>query len=314
MDLGVENGFYMNSIVTIGDTNYFPSIALSALQAKKLYPDITFVIYDWGFNEPQRYFLTNHAGAKIIDWTSKFVDRPIPPAFAQLHSVLKSTATNQIKYRLCKSILKDVLQRDSQGKEWLLAQKPYCLLDWSKKYGDGTMLFLDGDAFMVSRIDEIFDGESQISVTIRRPHELDFAYGHCQVINTGVIAFTGTNVIRNQIIEAWIEKMQENFEYLVEQSAMTRLIFPRGNLSEPLDETSLTVGERQVSVKLLTCEMYNYNWIEEGVDAKVNKIVHFKGGRHSGARFRDLASGLGFQKELDIIYQVGASEAGILQS
>lgn len=286
-----------NSIVTIGDTNYFPSVALSLLQANRLHPECSFAVYDWGFTEGERRFLRNE-GAMIIDWRERFVQNPIPRVRVRVQTTLSSGASLRVKYMLVRHAITDILKNGQQGKEWLLAQKPYALLDWSKRNPEGTMLFLDGDALLMSRIDEIWNEQSELSVTVRRKAEVDFSFGYCQVINTGVIAFSGSTEVRSDIIQSWIDKMQERFEYLIEQSAMTRMVFNR--------EKKLILGSIErfdtkggtYSARILDCDTYNYNWIEEGVEPNQNKIVHFKGGRHSGRRFLELACTLGLERDL----------------
>ena len=288
------------SIITIGDTNYFPSIALSALQARKLHPECSFVIYDWGFTEGEKEFLQGKAGARVIDWQCNFKDNPIPPASltTRITSTLFSAAPLKVKLMLIKATISDMAKNGQKGKEWLLAQKPYSLLDWSNRNPEGTILFLDGDAFLMAKIDEIWSEQSELAVTVRRNNEINFSYGHCQVINTGVIAFSGTTETRQKIIQSWINTMQGKFEYLAEQSAMTRMVF---NHEQAVKQNSVKQFDTQsgvYSARILDCDTYNYNWIEEGVDPIKNKIVHFKGGRHSGERFWDLAKSLGLEKDL----------------
>ena len=93
---------------------------------------------------------------------------------------------------------------------------------------------------------------------------------------------------------------KQTYEYLVEQTALTRLIlgYEESNRARVGNKFNLTIGGSKIVTELLNCEMHNYNWIEEGVDPEKNKIVHFKGGRHSGQRFIELVGALGLEKEL----------------
>ncbi len=290
-----------NSIITMGDTNYFPTIALSALQARKLHPECKFAVYDWGFTDGERRFLRDEAKVITIDWRTQFVDIALPSSIMRIWSILTGGAPLRVKQVLLREAINDLIKNGRQGKEWLLAQKPYALLDWSNRVGAGGMLFLDGDAFLMGRIDEVWDDQCDMSVTVRRENEINFAYGHCQVINTGVLAFNGNPRDRGNIIQGWIDRMQEKFEYLIEQSAMTRLVFEREQQLVRGGVKEFVAKAGCYSARILDCDTYNYNWIEEGVDPTRNKVVHFKGGRHSGERFWQLAKELGFERELEYI-------------
>lgn len=284
-----------NSFVTIGDSNYFLSVAISAIQAEKFHPDCRFGVYDWGFSSKEREFFLTRQNVDLIDWSQGFVGVPFPDGF------LKALERWMCERRPLGPSVFEIFKQPNKRREWLFAQKPYCLLDWASRQGTGNFIFLDGDAFIVQSVNELQTMPADIGVTLRRQNELDFRYGSCSVLNAGVIAFVGGSAKNIGFIEVWIDKMNRINERWIEQTALTRLIFGYidSNLVKPNTFVSLTRDTQRWCISILDCEDFNFNWIEEGVDPQKNKVVHFKGGRHSGKRFSELACAIGMREELE---------------
>lgn len=278
----------------MGDSNYFVSIALSVMQAEKIHPECLFGVYDWGFSSKEKAFFLARPSVVLINWSGKFVEKPFPDN--SIRSCIR-------KWKYI-SVIRDVFKRQKRQKrqrEWFLAQKPYCLLDWAAQNHTKNFIFLDGDAFLMGNVNELFNLPEDMGVTLRRQHEIDFRNGRCQVLNSGVIAFVGGKDKNISLIEQWIKEMQETTEYLVEQTALTRMIlgYEAPPKLTPGVTKKLAHGPKEYNVAIMDCERFNYNWIEEGVDPGINKVVHFKGGRHSKNRFKDLLQSIGLQREFD---------------
>ena len=296
-------------IVTIADSNYFPSVAISAMQASKFHPESAFIVYDWGLKSFEKVFLRNH-GARIVDWQSRFVELPIP-SFSipkRIRSIVKSDARTRSKLKLARDTIVDGITNKRRNREWLYAQKPYVLAHCSEHSPDGTILFLDGDAFLVNSIEEFFSEPSELKVTIRRKEEISFAFGYCRVINAGVIGIAGSENTRRKIISEWIKKMQELVDDCVEQTALTRLIYGKSCVAVPEEIRRVKMRQGSFKAKILECDTYNYNWIEEGVNPDKNKIVHFKGGRHNEENFFRLSMAVGLSEEVEVIKDLRRSE------
>ena len=247
--------------------------------------------------------MINKTNATVIDWKKKLVENPIPKItiIQLMQNILSSSAPLIKKYGQIKGGILDYWKNGHKGREWLFAQKPYIIMDWSDRNLDGTFLFLDADAMLYGNINEIWNDKTHLSVTIRRDQEINFSFGYCHVINTGVIAFSGSPKIRKDIIQAWINKMQGRFENLIEQSSLTRLLF---NCKEDICRGGIRQFKTALgtySARVLDGEVYNHTYIEEGASPDHNKILHFKGGRHSGERYKVLLKNLGFQDDLAYI-------------
>lgn len=214
----------MKYFITIGDANYLKYIEASVCNVARFHPDGFVIVYDWGFTNLQREALKRYNNVDLIKW--KFIKNPYPRSFAA-----------------------------SNRKEWLLAQKPYCFLDFALQCRK-PFVFLDGDAYLVKPVPELFKSGFDIAVTLRRPDERDYARGRCRVVNSGVFAMRDLS-----ILDKWIERMQTTDERLVEQTALTRLLYEDG-----LD----------INIKELPCEQYNFYWIDRALPPDV-KVVHYKG-------------------------------------
>ncbi len=279
---------YLN-FVTMGDEKFFDSILLSMQQAQKFYPESHFYIYDWGFTREQVVELSQGIdNVHIIDWKSSFnCVRAVRVLALQywFKQLIK-------KYLLLNSRLKGSLYEKTskfRKHEYLMVQKPFIILDCVKRC-QGKLIFLDGDAFLINKIDELLSVEFDVGLTLRRKHEIHNEKNKCQVLNAGVLFFMGAHEKTEAFLKQWIRTMIHTYEYLIEQTALTRMT-EKDNptiYNDYYNTGIVIVDGLSIKVKVLPCESYNFNWIEEGVDKKKNKIVHFKSGRHTKKQFNKL--------------------------
>lgn len=217
-------------IVTMGDEKFYPYIERSVAQAGKLYPDEDMVIYNWGFTPQQVSRLRRFPNVlRVYKW--HMVQTPFRKAKVNSH-------------------------------EWFLAQKPYCYRHFLT-YHATTFLFIDGDAWLLDRVDELRDPEVDICVTVRPEKDQTFGFDECRVINSGVFWLNNP-----ALIEAWITEMHNTRERLIEQTALTRLLYN--------DST-------QFSFRAFPCEVYNHYWPDDPPPG--TKVRHLKG-RKAKRRFR----------------------------
>ena len=272
------------SFVTIGDDAFFDSIEISVQQAHRFYPDASFYIYDWGFTDTQRASLRAESNVEeIVSWTD----------WEEVDAINRRASLQHLKRHLYRflpiSYASSGEIEKNREREQNYAQKPFCLLDCLKRCRS-RLIYLDGDAFLVNRIDALLDEDFDVGVTLRRPEEIVNKQNQCQVLNAGVLVFNGPPTRTEAFLRQWIRRMESTYEYLVEQTALTRLIEDGcpGVFDQYYNREQLALPEREVTVNVLPCERYNFNWIEEGVDPDTTSIVHFKGGRHDEGQFRKL--------------------------
>jgi hypothetical protein len=279
------------SFVTIGDENFFDSIWISVQQANCFYPDASFYIYDWGFTDNQRTRLeTTENVAEVVSWDNHI----------KVSSIEKLAFIRKVKSHIYRHLSSSYASpeeiEEARQREQNYAQKPFCLLDCLER-SRSRLVYLDGDAFLVNQIDGLLQEDFDIGVTLRRQHEIVNERNQCQVLNAGVIFFNSEVEGTEVFLKNWIRRMKSTYEYLAEQTALTRLIEDEcpGIFEDYYSEGIASFSKCNLKVKVFPCEKYNFNWIEEGVDTTTTSIVHFKGERHSGDRFRNLLQEVGIR-------------------
>ena len=183
------------NFMTIGDEAFFKTVEISVRQARRLYPDATFYVYDWGFNTEQRTSLSQTQGVEMVDWRERFVDASVLnkvewlDIMAGIRSRQWHGLTRAVRQGTAKALGRSRRRLEFEKRVF---QKPFCILDCLGRSAN-ELVFLDGDAFLVNKIDEAFDGTFDVAVTVRRFHEMEFGYNCCQVINSGVLFFAGSS-------------------------------------------------------------------------------------------------------------------------
>ena len=207
---------------------------------------------------------------------------PVPQVSKDLKSKLKRVIKKYILFEPSFWETKETKLQRYKLVHRIHVQKAYCMLEYAKSC-DKRFIFLDADAFLLSRVDELFDNPFDIGVTLRRQSELLFEFNNCTILNSGVIFFNSNSEKAIPFIEAWITEINNTLERITEQTALSRMIHRiKPDIFSNYYQSGILIlnDEKQVSVEILPCEEYNYNWVEEGIDYKKVKVVHFKSGRH----------------------------------
>lgn len=273
----------MNKInfLTIWDKNYFHTILFSVKQINKIYPESEIIIYDWWFTEKQKIELNENRNIIIENW--KIINLNLKLKYTG--DILLNIYLFFAKYLifLRKSRYKKLVNREN-----MLANKVLCFLDYNNKYKE-NFIFLDWDAFIINKID-FTKIDSDIWLTIRRSHELNFKKWVCRLINSGVIFFLWWFEKNKLFLKKWENEMYVNNEYLIEQSSISRIIEKYNKKLFYIDKENIIIelSKKKISIKPLSCEVYNYNWIEEWIDKNNIKILHFKWWRHTKEIFKEL--------------------------
>lgn len=260
------------NFLTIGDKNYFDSIFLSAKQIKKFYPESSLFIYDWGFENKQKRQLKAISNVNFVNWKIKkksLIKKYI--WFVLKHPLLFIQKKN---LRALVNIIRNY------KKEILLINKVLCFKHFSRKT-KSNFIFLDGDAVLTGSIDAVFKYKFDVGVTLRRMKEIDYTFGKCRVLNSGVLFFLGGYANNIAFINNWIEKMYQTVEPAIEQTSLTRLLLNAQKKYKYYQTVKRNNNGKIFKILILPCEKYNYNWIEEGYDLNKQKILHFKSGRYT---------------------------------
>ena len=141
-----------------------------------------------------------------------------------------------------------------------------CLSNMKK---DRTLVYLDGDAFLMKNIDEIEYDNYDVGITVRTEHEVKKYknYRPKGSINSGVIFLRNTKIAM-EFIDEWIDKaLEENSD----QISLNSLL---GDCVDVL-KYDQTVRKDELKVKLFRTTIYNNYYPNFDIDK--TKIRHLKG-------------------------------------
>ncbi|MCX7957119.1 MAG: hypothetical protein N2643_04415 [Endomicrobia bacterium] len=245
--------------IYIVDNRFYSLLEKNINQTRFFYPEAKILVYDLSKDSSLEIFINNYNNVFYKKWN--------------------------IEYENISWFEKKDINSQNINRELIFCQKPLCLLDAVKNTKENRVVYLDTDAFLINRIDDVFENNFDVAVTLRRKNEICFEFNNCTAINAGVIMFNCAEEKKEAFLKEWIKKMSRIKENLVEQTALTRFISEK--LGKDIFDYYKTGvldldGGFRVSLLVLPCEIYNYNWIEEGIDYNKIKIVHFKSGRYVG--------------------------------
>ena len=295
----------------MADDKFFHTLKKSIQYLIKNYDNPHIYLYDWGINDQNiKEVLSYRSNIKIINWKNRI--RNIPVTQSMLENLpnsnnifLKSIKENKLRRFLKSLILKFKYPRniyDNLNKhknnffrfESIGLEKIECFIDFSKRIGNEKALFLDADAILIKNIEHVYESSFDIALTLRRTNEIDFSYGRCDVLNAGVIFFGENKYKRNIFLDEWKKIALNTNENIRDQTGLTRLLQKSFSKKEFFYnyEKNIKIKNNFIKIKLLPCEKYNFNWIEELTknNSLLNEIhiLHFKGSRHNLHTFDNL--------------------------
>lgn len=163
----------------------------------------------------------------------------------------------------------DRLNGSSEGSFLSTARhKPAIVEHTLKQFNDFTV-YLDGDAMLVDRIDEIA-GDYDIGVTTRRPSELNVSNGLKKLrgwINAGVLFFNNTPGTE-LFLEYWKQAMTV---WPDDQWALNEMLCK--DLDKPLPEEFMY---RDIKIRTFPGDIYNFCYFPEEPPNGC-KIFHYRG-------------------------------------
>lgn len=223
------------NFITVADKNYYIFINHSAKKISKFYPISTFYIYDWGFTTNQKKLLNEYGIRKIVDWKDKL----------DLEGGYKKIISEYEGYRPL---------RDVRKNEYLYIQKPVCILDCAKKIEE-NLIYIDADAFLINDINEIFEQDFDIGVTLNDSKDIEQTkrIGIYAPLNAGIIFFKTSSALIQLFAQEWLKKIKKTKRVWIEQSALALLI-SRNNPS--FFEKSYNEGKIFLSNKTLKTKTF----------------------------------------------------------
>jgi len=160
-------------------------------------------------------------------------------------------------------------ERTNEGKTPLANTfKPGMIKDCIENVKDNDLVvYLDADALLLDKIDELDTDDYDIAVTVRSESEVKRFMNHefMGLINSGVVVFRKTEATM-KFIDVWVE---ETKNCLTDQVSLNSLVREYVDLNK----LNQVVEKNGVRIKLLTTMKYN-NYYS---DFSMAKIRHYKG-------------------------------------
>lgn len=290
------------AFVSISDAGYFEPLQISIQQAKKYYPDSSFYVYDTGLNESQKKILDQTDNVERIEWHLRFVETRINKKRDYIGKKILAFTRDYFKNLL--STVNEFSSYNNIIKEQEFEIKifnNFLITEHFNNTYKKDFIFIDADAFIVAKFDELFESDFDIGITVRLAEELEFKFNSCRVLNSGVIFFLGGHQLNKSFIDAWKNELLNTREAIAIQTSQVRMIekqFNRDVFSSIPKTISFQSDTNIIRVALLPCEVYNFNWIEKFDMNKHKdrvKILHFKSGRFKTPLFIEITEQLGIK-------------------
>lgn len=288
------------NFITMADEKFVGPLRISISQALRFYPDSHFYVYDVGLSEKSKTdLLKNFPNLRIEQWTLQYL--PVQLAYNRSFVKMKGLGllVDYFENLFGKNDFPRLRSLIKQSHIEIFFQNKLAIIKHHNDCVQSPFIFLDADAFLIDKIDELFDGSFDLGVTLRRKEEQDDSFNNCRLLNVGVMLFLGEYATNKTLIDSWYHTARITNEQYSEQTSLTRLlldkcptIFNKLNVTNKL----LFTDNREVRVKVLDCNTYNFSWIEElNSRTELNgiKILHFKNERFKTPLFAKIANWLG---------------------
>ena len=273
----------LDFITMSGDLDRFDILKLNSQNIHDFYPDSTYWIYNTGLTEDEVKCLSKFDNTEVVDWSHKadhdknthFIEQNL----AKIQQYfLDNKYTNHL-IELFDITLKSAIKRW----DFFCSQKPRVIKDFYQNF-NGNFVWLDDDAIIINKIDTgIFDN-FDVGVTIRSKYN-EKCWG-ISPVNAGVIFFSGRGDSLETFVNSWIQRMIEINpieDPLREQTSLSELCIPTyvdSNEIKYNQTVILRLSNTNITVSYLPARLYNHSFFGHGINPKLHKILHFKGGAY----------------------------------
>ena len=282
------------TFVFIGTENYHFMIKKNIELLRRLYPRSPIIIYDWGDGQGHASTTKFAKDVEVIDWSKRvfdtwhFMEIYGEDRRIEIGKTYNSRMTGGISRRLNKFFLKRfpkstkaraAIERGLRY-ENLLLHKSYNLLECSQVLSGERFFLLDADAYIVERIDEIYDKDPDVIVPMIDPSIHKWDYNDCHGLSTGVIGFGGNNKARELFLKTWYEAIMRNDEWLRELAAMNRMILDlHPCLFNTWGMNNINIDGEKIGVRTVENNVYNciFNYQDTPPNFDRAKILHLAG-------------------------------------
>ena len=278
----------------LGTEDYHFMILKNIELLRRLYPEAGIVVYDWGDGDGKRSDTVFPKGVEVIDWAGRVKDTwPLMAIYNEERRIeIGKTVNSRQPPGLARRFNKFCLKRFPNSRvarrtvargiryENMLIHKSYNMQDCSRRLAGKPFFLLDADAFLVDRIDEVFDGDPDVILPMVDPSMHSWEYNFCSGLSTGTMGFNGSDGARDAFLGEWYAAIAENDEWLRELAALNRLIKAKdARFFDGLGLSTLTFEGRDVKIRTIENDVYNcyFNVQDTPPDFDRVKILHLSG-------------------------------------
>ncbi|HEY7241848.1 MAG TPA: hypothetical protein VH600_21940 [Burkholderiales bacterium] len=179
----------------------------------------------------------------------------------------------------------------------LYAQKPYVIAR-TLRASPNNLVFIDADAIVLKRLDEVFDLDFDMALTAEAPQDVVVgpwppecterpSYPHI-AINVGVM-FVRHSPRMHPLLDAWIREMETVQHLSIEQTALAHLIYRLAPDFYQGHYRAHTLGLDGGEATVMALPMPRYNFLkmrmtDRGFAPEVH-VAHFAGGKKQEAHW-----------------------------
>jgi hypothetical protein len=282
--------------VFFGTDDYHFLIRKNIELLRRLYPKADVLVYDWGDKSGRPSGSSFPNDVEVIDWSGRIADTMgLLDALGEtglndLAKAFNSRERASFKRRINKFFLKrlpnsspsrSVLEQ-AMRYENLLLHKCYALGDCARRVGERRFFFLDADAYLVERLDDLYEGDPDVIMPMLERKDQHWEQNNCHALNDGIIGFGADIKARTIFLDAWYKTLDSNIETLRVIASLSRMVKAREADSHIFDAWQLaTVDFDGVPVKIRTIPNHIYNSVlnheYDGGDLDAIKVLHLSG-------------------------------------
>ncbi|MAZ30042.1 hypothetical protein CL655_02035 [bacterium] len=288
--------------IAMVDEKYSLPLFTSIKQSLKYYPHSHFYVYDCGLEQSTVAELTVISPqVHVIQWTLEYLpitvgyDRAFVrmKALGMLRDVVKSYFTGTFVNKSLRSF-------ERQQRFEVVIQNKLRVMQHHNETVGRPFIFIDADAFLIDRIDELLDGSYDVGFTVRPKTKHSYAYNRCALLFAGIMWFMGNQKTNQIFFDQWFSEARQCTELWSEQTSLARWLHRlQPDIFDTIGAThTITIHNTPVRIRTLDADVYNNTHIDEYEKTAVPenvKVLHFKNNRFTTPQFATIAKQLNIE-------------------
>lgn len=226
--------------VTIANSGYIAALRFQLKQTARLYPESITWVYDIGLSGDEVVELRNNYSVIVVDLPVDYGSWILTYGWSHPRRDFGPITCHRI------DALRDALERANGGK----------------------VVWLDADAFLADRVDELEENGVAIGITRRFPEEKSDE----SIVNAGALFLLDTQIRNVQFVVDWKHRLRSTQDEDLEQGVLSGIMHDAG-IANRVGDSGVWQGHHVTSIPGSVYNNYHYWDVREGV-----KVWHLKAG------------------------------------